>query len=437
MKLLTKTTIYFLTAMLTLLGITGVYLYQQFSQALDDRNDKELLSGELEWIRYLESQSSQGTTFILRSKEISIFPTDAAPGKYPVIEDAGDYTFESGVRIPYRQLTQVVSIDGQRYQLIIKKSQEQKVALTKYFTRIMLLVFAGLFVATILFNWVISRRLWQPFQQSLQKIRTVDLQKIKTTHFEKTNTREFNELNASLNFMTRKIYDDFLSMKEFTEDAAHEMQTPIAVIQSKLEILLQDSNLTEEQTDSVMQSTEALNRLSRLNQGLLFLAKIQNNQYNAEGFVDFTETTRKYLVLFNELIKEKQIEIESVFTGPFSIPIHPLLADTLVSNLLGNAIRYNYAGGKIKITADGSYFEIMNSSLLDPIPADKLFKRFNSPEERDLLLTDSVPLSLKKLLKPIILISGTKRKMDFIRLGWVKKSEKISPLLPIILLTLI
>ncbi|MES1219153.1 MAG: histidine kinase dimerization/phospho-acceptor domain-containing protein, partial [Bacteroidota bacterium] len=342
MKLLTKTTIYFLTAMLTLLGITGFYMFKQFSRALDERSDKELLSGELEWIRYLQTQSANGTTFILRSKEISIFPTDAPPENYPAIANAGDYTFESGVKIPYRQLTQVVSIDGINYQLIIKKSQEQKIALVNYFTRIMLFVFAGLFLATILFNWIISRKLWQPFRLSLQKIRTADLQKIQTIHFEKTNTSEFNELNASLNYMTGKIYNDFLSMKEFTEDAAHEMQTPIAVIQSKLEILLQDSNLSAEQVESVVQSADALNRLSRLNQGLLFLAKIQNNQYSADGLIDLADTTRKYLALFSELIGEKNIEAETIYKSNFSLPLNQVLADSLISNLLMNAIRYNY-----------------------------------------------------------------------------------------------
>ncbi|MCW3117838.1 MAG: histidine kinase [Chitinophagaceae bacterium] len=384
MKLLTKTTLYFLSAMLTLLGITGFYLFKQFSKGLDERSDKELLAGELEWVRYLESQAGQGTAFILRSKEISIFPTDAPPEDYPVISNAGDYTYESGVRIPYRQLSQVVSIEGLSYQLTIKKSQEQKTALIKSFTRIMMIVFAGLFLATILFNWVISRKLWRPFRQSLQKIRTADLQKMQTIHFEKTNTREFNELNASLNFMTGKIYDDFLSMKEFTEDAAHEMQTPIAVVQSKLEILLQDNNLTAEQVEAVMQAADALTRLSRLNQGLLFLARIQNNQYTADSLVDFEEITRKYLALFSELIKEKQIEIKTDITGKFKIQLHYLLADSMVSNLLGNAIRYNYPGGQLNVTITDTQFCISNTSQLDAIPKDKLFKRFSSTKNRDI-----------------------------------------------------
>jgi signal transduction histidine kinase len=247
----------------------------------------------------------------------------------------------------------------------------------------MLFVFLGLLLATILFNWVISRKLWLPFRQSLQKIRTAELQKMENIYFEKTNTREFNELNASLNSMTKKIYDDFVSMKEFTEDAAHEMQTPIAVVQSKLEILLQDSNLTATQVDSIMQAAEALTRLARLNKGLLLLAKIQNNQYAPEGLIDFDEITRKYLSLFSELIREKQLEVETDFQQPFKILLHPVLADSMVSNLLGNAIRYNYPGGRITITTTAEKYFITNTSQAAPIPKDRLFRRFNFMAERD------------------------------------------------------
>ena len=115
MRLLTKATLYFLTAMITLLVLAGFYLFDQFSKELNDRSDKELIADETGWIQYLETGIENGTTFILRSRELSIYPTDAPVNTYPLITDASDYTIQSNGKIPYRQLSQVVSV--KRYPL--------------------------------------------------------------------------------------------------------------------------------------------------------------------------------------------------------------------------------------------------------------------------------------------------------------------------------
>jgi len=241
-----------------------------------------------------------------------------------------------------------------------------------------------LFAATLIFNWVISKRLWKPFRRSLQKIRNAELQKMESLHFENTHTKEFNELNTSLNFMAGKIYNDYVNMKEFTENAAHEMQTPVAIAQSKLELLLQDTNLKDEQVQSIMDTATALSRLSKLNEGLLLLAKIENNQYTSTNEINLTQVTKKYLQLFNEFIKDKQLTVTTNFEKDFIIKLHPILADSLVTNLLGNAIKYNFTAGNIEIDIFENTCRISNTSMLEAIPKDKLFKRmFASKDNRE------------------------------------------------------
>lgn len=380
MKLLTKTTLYFLTAMVPLLAAAGFYLFNQFSKEINYHSDKELISDEIAWIQYLENEVDNGTTFILKTPDLSIFPTDGhIAGDPTIINLPGPGNNEE--KIPYRQLSQVVSISGIAYQITIRQSQEQKAALVSDVTRIMLFVFIGLFAATLIFNWVISKRLWKPFRHSLKKIRSAELQKMEAIHFEKTKIKEFNELNASLNYMTGKIYKDYVNMKEFTENAAHEMQTPVAVVLSKIELLLQDTNLKEEQVQSILQSANELRQLSKLNEGLLLLAKIENNQFESAQEIDLAEITKKYLQLFNEFINEKQLIIETIFTSSFKIRIHPMLADSLIMNLLGNAIKYNYFGGKITIIVSKNSYCISNTSMLKPILPEKLFKRLNTSKE--------------------------------------------------------
>ena len=197
-------------------------------------------------------------------------------------------------------------------------------------------------------------------------------------HFEETNIEEFNELNSSLNSMAAKIYNDYVNMKEFTENAAHEMQTPLAVAQSKIELLLQDNNLTNEQVESILQASDALNRLSKLNQSLLLLAKIENNQYETNKTVSLNDITNKYLQLFQEVVKDKEVKVETNFEENFLLQLHPLLAESLISNLIGNAVKYNYKGGKISIETDKNEYKISNTSNFPPIHTQQLFKRFNN-----------------------------------------------------------
>ena len=377
MKLLTKTTLYFLIALIPLLAVAGFYLFNQFSKEINYRSDKELISAEIAWIRYLRSEAENGTTFILRTPDLSIFPTDAPIAERPTIVNTNGYGINE---IPYRQLSQVVSISGNAYQIIIRQSQEQKTALVTDVTRIMLFVFIGLFVATLIFNWVISQRLWMPFRRSLNKIRSAELQKIEAIHFEQTNIKEFNELNASLNYMKGKIHKDYVNMKEFTENAAHEMQTPVAVVLSKLELLLQDNNLKDEQVQAVLESTSALRQLSKLNESLLLLAKIENNQFETTIEINLADITKKYLRLFDEFIKEKQLTVQTDFNLSFPVKLHPLLADSLIMNLLGNAIKYNYTAGKIEIAVSENSYHINNTSMLPPIQPGKLFMRLNTSD---------------------------------------------------------
>lgn len=400
MKLLTKTILYFLLTMVPLLFVAGFYLFNQFSKEINYMSDKELVSQEIQWIQYLESEADNGTTFILRTPELSVYPVAADVASYPSLTNTYGYTVKGNDKIPYRQLSQVVSVNGTPYQIIIRQSQEQKATLFADVTRIMLLVFAGLFAATLIFNWAISKRLWKPFRNSLNKIRSAELQKMEAIHFEKTNTQEFSELNASLNYMTSKMYADYVNMKEFTENAAHEMQTPVAVVQSKLELLLQDNNLKDEQIQSILQSTAALTRLSKLNEGLLLLAKIENHQYETTEEISLAELTKKYLHLFDEFIKEKQLTIKTIFNDEFNIRLHPVLAGSLITNLLGNAIKYNYDGGMIEIIISENNYHISNTSMQTAIEPANLFARLH-PSHRESETSNGLGLAIVKKIADV------------------------------------
>lgn len=377
MRLLTKTTLYFLLAMVPLLAASGFYLFWQFSRELNQEMDGELMYDELQWVRYIAERTENEGPFILKTPELLIYPVVASPVDYPTIIDTDQFQAIINTTVPYRQLSHVLNINGITYQLIIRRSKLQQSTLVANVTRIMLFVFTGMFIITMLFNWYISKGLWKPFQRSLEKIRAAELQKMEVVKFDsETSVAEFNELNSALNSMAGKIHDDYVNMKEFTEDAAHEMQTPLAVVQTKLELLLQDPGIDEERAAAIAEAGTAIQRLAKLNQSLLLLAKIENNQYEPGEIVSLNTITKKYMGLFEEIIKDKQISVETTLKGEFNTRIHPLLAESLVSNLFGNAVRYNYPGGRINISINENRYTIGNTSGLPRIEEGLLFKRF-------------------------------------------------------------
>ncbi|MGF6847215.1 two-component system OmpR family sensor kinase [Chitinophaga sp. W3I9] len=376
MKLLTKTTLYFLLIMLPVFTAGAFYLYTEFNQEIKYETDEELVNDKLQWMRYLDTASVNNPVFSIKTPEFNLHPTNDAAQPTHHLKGVNIYQEPENTYAPFRQLSQVISLHNKNYELVLRKSLIEKDDLVKNIIHVMLAAFGGLLLFALLSNWLISKSIWKPFYRSLDKIQKLQLNKLDATVFEPAATHEFNRLNTALSAMTSRIHNDYTSIKELTEDAAHEMQTPLAIAQSKLELLLQDDTLSEIQLNSILTSYDELQRLSRLNHNLLLLAKIENQQYPLTEQPDLCTVVEKYLLLFEELIKEKDLHIHKEITATAPWPLHPALTDILVSNLLGNAIKYNYPQGSITIQLTPEAFTIANTSHLPEIPANVLFQRF-------------------------------------------------------------
>ncbi|HEX3008307.1 MAG TPA: HAMP domain-containing sensor histidine kinase, partial [Bacteroidales bacterium] len=191
-----------------------------------------------------------------------------------------------------------------------------------------------------------------------------------------TGIYEFNTLNKVLNNMSEKILTDYSNMKEFTENASHEIQTPLAIIKSKIEILVQSGKLDEEQMDALQTINDAVYRLAKLNSGLILISKIDNRQFHDNGEVDLITVIDRILDDFEDLIAMKDLHVEKSLSESYKVNLNPELAEILVSNLVSNAIKHNVAGGFIKIIQTGDSLLIWNSGLPLSVPEEELFKRF-------------------------------------------------------------
>ena len=113
--------------------------------------------------------------------------------------------------------------------------------------------------------------------------------------------------------MTEKIYQDYLSLKEFTENASHEIQTPLSVMRAKIELLLQMENLNDEQVQHIASLYESVNRLSNLNKTLILLTRIENDQFPDKRRINLNERIKYHLENFEEAIKSKEITLTTSF----------------------------------------------------------------------------------------------------------------------------
>ena len=375
MKLLTRTTIYYLLFSLPLLMLCGWFLYYNIERALQHEVDEELQNSKVLWVQHLNNLAADRDILELNNPYVQIEKTSITSGSNFYSDTLVYEPLEKG-KDPYRNLTVFIERNNQRYKLSFQRSVLEHGAVFKKLIVVMSYVFAGLLLLFLLINLYINKKLWKPFNTSLEKITSLNMQQLQQVHFDKVAIREFNALNTSLNAMTDKMQADYLSMKTFTQNASHEIQTPLAIIQSKLELLLQDSLLTEQQTTAIASAFDATQRLSKLNQALLLITKIENNQFAALEKISVKAVVEKYQSFFVEMMDQKKLVFSLNIKADWLLFIHPLLADMLISNLFSNAITYNQQQGEIIITVTDDGFEIINASTLPAIEEGQLFQRF-------------------------------------------------------------
>lgn len=199
-----------------------------------------------------------------------------------------------------------------------------------------------------------------------------------------TEVKEFDDLNKVLIAMTDRIKHDYSNMKEYTENASHELQTPLAIINMKLELLLQSQNLDDKQLKALVEAYEATNRLSKLNKTLLLLAKIENRQFPESKIINPATIIQSQLESFEDMMDAKQIKKTVINEAEVNLNMNPYLAEILIANLIKNAIRHNIQQGELKIKVASHNITVSNSGNELKIDAVNIFERFHknsaSPE---------------------------------------------------------
>lgn len=301
----------------------------------------------------------------------------------------------------YRVIQFGVTADGRIYTATVAKSLEGTDDLTHSILLISSATILVILIASLIINRILLKQLWKPFYGALSILKTFKIDKSQPLNFPSTKIDEFAFMNQALEKTTSQAKRDYLLLKEFTENASHEMQTPLAIIRSKLDLFIQHENLSEDQSKTMQSAYMAVEKLSRLNQSLLLLAKIENNQFAETSPVNFKQKLEEKTEDFHELWQSQNISVDTSLTDVL-VNMNNELADILLNNLLSNATRHNFSGGFIRIELTSRQLKITNSSIQSQLDPERLFSRFYKQNENG---KNGLGLSI---IKQICDISGFK-----------------------------
>ena len=276
----------------------------------------------------------------------------------------------------YRCLRKVVYLQNKPYLFTIQTNIEESHETIAVIAMITIFFFVIIVLGLLYLNRKLSSSIWKPFRNTLDQLKTFNLNSQNTILFPVSYTTEFEELNQSLYKLIERNISTYKTQKEFTENASHELQTPLAIIKNKLDLLLQDQDLTEKQYKIAEDINKALTRSSRINKNLLLLAKIDNNQFDSSEIVSFDHLLQQSIDTLQEHIEQKNISVQEKIVDNVQVNGNSILTEILINNLIINAIRHTTPGGSISIQLAGSSFEVSNSGT-EKLNMDLLFKRFS------------------------------------------------------------
>ena len=385
MKLLTKSTYYFLPLSILAMIASGALLYFTIKRVIykqiDDSliTEKEIIQDQIEHTDTIpDFEAAFGHLIEVKLLNYSV-------RNFQSIKDTDIYDIRLNSFLTYRYIFFSGNTNEKKgYIITITRVLNEKQELLEDIGLYMFFLFFSLLIISFLINYLIAIRLWRPFYISVERAGKFDVQSDKSFDLPYTNVNEFRQLNSVFDQMTRKMRDDYLNLKEFSENAAHEIQTPLAVIRSKTDLLMQQKKLNKESISLIKSINEATTRLFKLNHGLLLISKIDNHSFHEKKLISLKEIIEKSLDNYKEIMQLKNIKIEKEVLDEALVEMNEVLADVLISNLLSNAVRFNIDNGFIKCHVDDRFLIFTNSGLPMTIAPELLFMRFqkgsNNPQ---------------------------------------------------------
>lgn len=391
MKLVYKTIIINIIVSLTVLFVGEWSVYAFLKQKINKEAVEHL---QTEYHSFIEKlNNGTGIHSFTNNVGDAIDIEDISIIKYsqPIIEDVvlgevyEDEEEETREQFTSKKIIFDITNNKKNYRVCIFKSTDEDEGLKNH-TLIILFISGIIMLAVIiLINIIVYNKLFSPVYALIRKMNEFSIQKLHKIEPPKTNTYEFQKLAEIISTMSQKNIEDYIVMKEFTENMAHEVQTPLAVISSKIEQCMQDKNLSENQAHLLGEANKSLNKLFNLNKGLSLLSKLDNKQYHTAHEININTIVKERVGYFADFIENKKIQLSELYSNDLVTKMDSALAEVLIDNLLKNAIKHNFEKGKIFIRTEGNKLVFSNTGEEPTVSTEQFFNRFYSKNANESL----------------------------------------------------
>lgn len=291
--------------------------------------------------------------------------------------DSMVYIDEKNESEPARILTTLFKDKDERfYELSVYTPSIEKRDLKESIFYLLIGLFVILLVIILLINIWVFHRSMKPFYQLLEWLERYRLGKNNEKLCIETHTTEFRKLNEAVSRFAAHSEEVFEKQKQFIGNASHELQTPLAICQNRLEMLMEDETLGEQQMGEIVKTYQTLEYASRLNKSLLLLSKIDNHQFSEEKEVCLNEVLHRYMDDYQEVYAYRDITLTVEEEGELYWRMNETLAVVLITNLLKNAFVHNINKGSIRIVISSSGIRFGNTASGSALDASRVFDRF-------------------------------------------------------------
>lgn len=339
--------------------ITGVVYYYTISHILTGQIDKDLVLEENEVFSYVNKNHRLPDVYESNHQQIVFMPLGNKQVERrfldTVFRDEDKKDLEAG-----RALISSVKVLGQNYRILVTQSKVETEDLIQIIFLITIGVIVSLLVILIVLNRVILKSIWKPFYKVLFQLKEFSLANHTTINNTPSTIDEFTQLNQAVISMADRVKSDYQNLKIFTENASHELMTPISVINSKLDTLVQTDEFTDKQSKLLNDIYGTVTRLTRLNKSMLLLAKIENGLIQDNQDVDIKEALEECLYHHEEMLQQLNIKLTTDLHDK-RLQASKSLIEILLNNLLSNAIRHNHQDGELSVYLDVKKLTISNT----------------------------------------------------------------------------
>ena len=189
------------------------------------------------------------------------------------------------------------------------------------------------------------------------------------------DVKEFARLGRALQGAVDRSEELVERQSQFIGNASHELQTPLAIIGNRVEWLLDEGNLTDEQGAELFKIQSTLTRAVRLNKTLLLLTKIENGKFPDSVQVDVARLVQDSVEMYSEIYASRQMTVQVDIEDEVKVEMNESLAATLVSNLIKNMYVHSAEGAEGRVVVGNNQLVVENDGE-QTLDSDRIFDRF-------------------------------------------------------------